>query len=107
MRRTLLAVHIRAPPVPSGGKGRVPAASSPSNQVGGLLRAAARMQPIGHEHPVEELDRDRPLSDCGRHALDGAVSNVAGREEPRHARLEQKRTAIERPSVVAAKIGSR
>jgi len=88
-------------------QGRVQAASSAFDHDGGLYRTAARMQPVGYEQAVEELNRDRALSNCRRHALHGTVSNVAGRENPRHARLEQKRTAIERPRVVVAKIRSR
>ena len=88
-------------------KGRVRAASLPSDRGGRLLRTAARMQAVGYEQAVEELIRDRALSNCGRHPFHGTVSSVAGGENPRHARLEQKRTAIERPSVAAAKIRSR
>jgi hypothetical protein len=65
------------------------------------------MQPVLYEQAVEKLNRDRALSDRGRHALHGTVSNVAGCEDPRHARLEQKRAAIERPSAVVGKIRSR
>ena len=35
------------------------------------------------------------------------MSSVAGGKNPRHARLEQKRSALERPITVAAKIGPR
>ena len=35
------------------------------------------------------------------------MSNVAGGKDARHARLEQKRSALERPITVAAKIGPR
>jgi hypothetical protein len=65
------------------------------------------MQPVGCEQAVEELNRDRAVSDCGRHALHGAVADIAGREDARHARLEQKLAAIERPGVVEAWSGRR
>jgi hypothetical protein len=65
------------------------------------------MQPVGYEQAVEELNCDRALPSGRRDALHGPCSNVAGRKHPRHARLEQKRTAIKRPRVVVAKIGSR
>jgi hypothetical protein len=65
------------------------------------------MQAIGLEQAVEELNGNCALSNCRRHSLYGTVSNVAGGENPRHARLEQKRTAIERPITVVAKIRSR
>src|SRR6185312_3311379 len=74
---------------------------------GRLLGTAAWMQLVDCEQAMEELNRDRALSDRRRHALRRAVANVAGREHPRHARLEQKWTASERPGVVVAKICSR
>ncbi|HTE63740.1 MAG TPA: hypothetical protein VK631_25505, partial [Solirubrobacteraceae bacterium] len=86
---------------------RLQAASSPSDHDGRLFWTAARMQPVGCEEAVEKLNRDRALANCRRHALHRAVSSVAGREHPRHARLERKRTAIERPRVVVAKIRPR
>jgi hypothetical protein len=57
-----------------------------------------RMKSVRCEQAVEELDRRRALSNGGRHALDGTVSNVAGRKDRRHARLEEKRISIMRPS---------
>src|SRR5919108_963043 len=60
------------------------AASLPADGHGGLLRAPARMQAVGLEQAVEELNRPRSLSDGRGHALDGTVSNVAGRENPPH-----------------------
>jgi hypothetical protein len=40
------------------------------------------MQPVGCEQAMEQLDHDRTLSDCGRHALRRAVLDVADREHP-------------------------
>ena len=73
----------------------------------GLLWTAARMQPLRREQAVEELDRHRALPDGGGHSLDRTVPDVAGREHPRHARLEEKRTAVERPGAGVGKVGPR
>ena len=72
-----------------------------------LLWTAARMQPLRREQAVEELDRHRALPDGGGHSLDRTVPDVAGREHPRHARLEEKRTAVERPGAGVRKVGPR
>ena len=84
----------------------VQSASSMSDRDGGLFRPPARMQPVRRELAVEELNGHRALSDGRPHALDGTVSNVAGRKNPWKARLEEKRAAIGRPRVVAPKICS-
>ena len=47
---------------------------------------------------MDELDGDGPLTDRGRHPLDGPVPDVSRREHARHARFEQQRLAPERPS---------
>ena len=64
------------------------------------------MQPVGYEQAVEKLDRDRAISNCRCHALHRTVPHIAGREDTRRAGLEQKRTAIERPSAAGATIWS-
>jgi hypothetical protein len=74
---------------------------------GGPLRAAKRTQRVDREEAVEKLNRNRALANCRCHAIRGTVSCVAGREHSGHAGFEQKRTAIERPSRVVAKIRSR
>lgn len=38
---------------------------------------------------VNELDRDRALTDGGRHALHGSVSDVPDREDSREAGLQR------------------
>ena len=65
------------------------------------------MQPVGSEQVMEQLDRDRALSDRRRHALRRAVPDIPGRENPRHARLEQEWIAGERPRAIVGKIRSR
>ncbi len=61
---------------------------------------AARMQPLGREQAVEELNRHRALAGCGGHAFHRPVPNVAGREDSRHAGLEGERSTIGRPDEV-------
>lgn len=58
------------------------------------------MQPVGCERAMEQLHRDRALSDRRRYALRRAVPDIPGRENPRHARLEQEWMAGERPGAV-------
>lgn len=40
------------------------------------------------KHLMDEGDRDRTFSNCGRYALGVAAPNVAGREDSRQTRLE-------------------
>jgi hypothetical protein len=46
---------------------------------------------------MDERNRDRPLAHCRRHPLDVAGTDVADREHPWQAGLEQVRIAPERP----------
>jgi hypothetical protein len=60
---------------------------SPTQFDEGLRRTPARLHPVGVEQSVDELDRDRTLSDRRRHALDRAVSYITGGEHAGHTRL--------------------
>src|ERR1700719_885881 len=46
---------------------------------------------------MDKLDRSGALSHCRCDALDGAAARVAGGEHSRHARLQEKRCALESP----------
>ena len=59
-----------------------------------VARPAARLQLLGGEILMQQLDGDRPFADGRRDALDRAVSDVACGEHARHARLEQEGRTI-------------
>jgi hypothetical protein len=65
------------------------------------------MQLVACEQVMEQLNRDRALSDRRRHAFRRTVPDIPSRENPRHARFEQEWTAGEGPSAVVGKICSR
>jgi hypothetical protein len=62
-----------------------------------LLGSAARLAMLEGEKLMEELDGDGAFADRRGDTLHPAVANVAGREHAWHARLEEKRAAIEGP----------
>src|SRR5207249_177191 len=51
----------------------------------------------GFQVLVNHADRCRTFTDRSRYALAGSVAGVTRREDAGHARLEQKRIAIDRP----------
>jgi len=53
------------------------------------------------QQAVDDPDRDRALTDGGRHALHGAVSDLADREHSGDARLQRQRRATGCPARVA------
>ena len=59
------------------------------------------------EELVEELDRDGAFAHRGRDPLDRAVPHVTGGEHARHARLEEERTAVERPDLAVGHVRAR
>ena len=71
----------------------------------GLLGGSLGIQLL--EQAVDELDRDRALSDRGGHALDGSMPHVAHCEDARHARFEPQRGALEWPASVVWEIRAR
>ena len=54
------------------------------------------------EAPIGERHRHRALSNRPGDPLRGAMTDVSGREQARHARLECNRIAVERPALRAA-----
>src|SRR2546430_46607 len=60
---------------------------------------------VTFEMLMDELDDCRALSHCGRDALYGAVTDVAGGEDTRDARLEQHRGSFERPAARFSAVG--
>src|SRR5262249_34251059 len=56
---------------------------------------------------MKELDGDGAFADCRGDTLHGAVSDVARGEHSRHARLQEKRTAIARQCATLRDIPSR
>src|SRR5215207_1219057 len=72
-----------------------------------LHRWSTGFEPVSCEETVDELDRDRPLSDRGGHTLDRTMPHIARCKDARHARFKQRWPAFERPSVIVCEIGAR
>ena len=55
---------------------------------------------------MEKLNRDGALTYCRRDPFDRPVPDVPGREDTGHARFEQQRGPLERPSATPTGMGS-
>ena len=72
-----------------------------------FLGSAARLALLSGEELMKELDGDGAFTDRRGDTLHRTVADVAGGEHARHARLEEKRTAIERRCATLRDIRSR
>ncbi len=71
------------------------------------LGSTAWLALLGGEELMEELNGNGAFADCRRDTLHRTMSDVPGGEHSRHARLEEKRAAIEWPGAALRDICAR